>query len=215
MGFRVRRTLFVEVVAAESYILNGDKIIFNSTIKLIDNRVITVENLDRFKNGGKVLCLSEGEGRNAVYLALNGFQVTCVDISAIAKEKALKLAALKGVKIEYDVSDLEEYDLGNEKWDGIVSIFGHTPSIVRKKLHQAIKKSLKKGGVFLLEGYSVDQLKYNTGGPKDRDMLYTKEEFEKDFDGLTIQLFQNIVRNISEGVAHNGDSSVIQFVAKK
>ena len=122
-----------------------------------------VENLDRFKNGGKVLCLSEGEGRNAVYLALNGFQVTCVDISAIAKEKALKLAALKGVKIEYDVSDLEEYDLGNEKWDGIVSIFGHTPSIVRKKLHQAIKKSLKKGGVFLLEGYSVDQLKYNTG----------------------------------------------------
>lgn len=174
-----------------------------------------VENLVRLKSGGRILCLSEGEGRNAVYLALNGFQVTCVDLSSVAKEKALKLAAKNKVKIEYDVSDLNDYDLGEEKWDGIISIFGHTPPIVRQQLHQDIKKALKIGGTFLLEGYGIEQLKYDSGGPKDKDMLYTTEEFETDFDSLHIQVLRSVVREISEGAAHSGDSSVIQLVAEK
>jgi cyclopropane fatty-acyl-phospholipid synthase-like methyltransferase len=174
-----------------------------------------VENIDRLKSGGRILCLSEGEGRNAVYLALQGFQVTCVDLSSTARGKALKLAEQKGVELTYDVSDLNEYDLGEEQWDGVISIFGHTPSRVRRKLHHKIKNSLKKSGVLLLEGYSTEQLKYDTGGPKDQDMLYTTAELEEDFAELKIHNLQGLIRNINEGAAHTGESSVIQLVAQK
>ncbi|MBK9294205.1 MAG: class I SAM-dependent methyltransferase [Oligoflexia bacterium] len=174
-----------------------------------------VSNLSLLKKGGNILCLSEGEGRNAVFLASKGFKVTAVDLSTVAKEKALKLAAKNNVEIEYVVSDLKDYDLGVQKWDGIVSIFGHTPSLIRKNLHQRIKKALKNEGVLILEGYNIEQLKNETGGPKDQDMLYAKEELEDAFKDLVIQTIQNLVRNVNEGLAHNGEASVTQLVAIK
>lgn len=174
-----------------------------------------VESQNHLKAGGKILCLSEGEGRNAVYLASRGFQVTCVDQSSVAKEKALKLAAKYNVEIKYDVLDLKDYDLGEEKWDGIVSIFAHTPTSIRRNLHKDVKRALKPGGVFLLEGYNVEQLGYGSGGPKDEDMLCKKEEFEEDFQDLSILMLQNRVRSVQEGEAHSGEASVSQLIVRK
>jgi len=174
-----------------------------------------VENLSYLKNGGKILCLSEGEGRNAVHLATQGYQVTGVDQSSVAKEKAIKLADKHKVEIHYDIANIRDYDLGEDKWDGIVSIFAHTPSSLRRQLHQKIKKALKPDGVLLLEGYSIDQIKYETGGPKNLDMLYSKEDLAQDFGDLHIIKLEKKLRTVIEGSGHTGEASVVQFVLRK
>ena len=97
---------------------------------------------------GRVLCLAEGEGRNAVFLAQQGYQVTAVDQSQVGLEKAQDLAAKQGVAIETVVANLSEFDLGKDCWDGIVSISAHVPADLRQQLHQQSVLALKAGGVF-------------------------------------------------------------------
>ncbi len=113
---------------------------------------------------GKILFLAEGEGRNAVFLARQGYEVTAMDSSAVAMEKAGRLAQKNDVSITTFVTGLEDFDLGTEQWDGIVSIFCHLPPPLRKNVHARIVKALKKGDVLLAEAYTPDQLKYKTGG---------------------------------------------------
>lgn len=173
------------------------------------------ENLKYFKEGGKILCLAEGEARNAVFLATKGFEVTAVDQSSVAKEKALKLSQKNDVHINYEVADLRNFDFGENVWDGIISISAHTPSDVREHVHSSVKKALKEKGIFLLEGYNLKQLQYKTGGPKKEDMLFSRENLESDFAGFEILLSQDFLRHINEGEFHNGDSSVTQFITRK
>lgn len=173
------------------------------------------ENYQYFPEGGKILCLAEGEGRNAVFLAKQGFRVTAVDQSAAGQKKALQLAEKNQVNIDYELGDLNDYDLGEEKWDAIVSISAHTPPATRERLHKAIIKGLKPGGIFLLEGYNKQQLNYNSGGPKNEDMLFSLEELQNDFAEFTLLHAQNRLREVNEGVYHNGIASVTQIIAKK
>ena len=107
---------------------------------------------------GKVLLLAEGEGRNAVFLAKLGYSVTAVDISRVGLIKAEKLAKENNVIIETICADLEVFDLGERKWDGIVSIYCHLPSTLRQDLYSRIELAIKPSGVFLLEGYRPEQL---------------------------------------------------------
>lgn len=108
---------------------------------------------------GKILSLAEGEGRNAVFLAKQGDSVTAVDASLVGLNKTRKLAEEKGVVVECIHADLAEYDLGENKWDGIVSIFCPLPSSLRKELYKKVMTGLKRNGVFLLEAYTPHQLK--------------------------------------------------------
>ena len=85
---------------------------------------------------GRVLCLCEGEGRNAVYLAEQGYMVTAVDASAVGMAKAQKFATERNVKIETIVSDLDDYSIPEDTFDGVVSIFCHVPKDLREKVHQ-------------------------------------------------------------------------------
>ncbi len=142
--------------------------------------------------GGEVLSLGEGEGRNATYLASLGFRVTGVDGSRVGLEKARALAARRGVTIETVVADLAAYSLGTGRWDGIVSVWCHTPSALRRRLHRSVVEALRPGGVFLLESYTPAQLAYETGGPRDADMLLSlataREELarEPEFDASVV-----------------------------
>lgn len=173
------------------------------------------KNTHLLKANSKVLCLAEGEGRNAVYLGKIGFDVYGVDISEKGKEKALILAKENNVKINYEVSNFNDFNFGESNWDAIVGIFYHTDKDTRVKLFNNIKKSLKNDGIFISEGYNKEQLNRNTGGPKDINMLFSSEEFEKEFINFDIILSQNIIRNVNEGSCHNGEASVFQFIAKK
>lgn len=172
----------------------------------------------RIPKGGRVLCLAEGEGRNAVFLAKQGYAVTAVDQSSVGLEKARNLAKESGVEVSTIVTDLADYDLGKEIWDGVVSIAAHVPYELRKKLHGQVFSSLKIGGVFVLEAYTERQLEMDgIGGPppSQKEMFMSLKALESELSGLDLIIGAELERNISEGKYHQGESAVVQVVAHK
>jgi SAM-dependent methyltransferase len=168
--------------------------------------------------GGRVLCLAEGEGRNAVFLARLGYQVTAVDQSSVGLEKAGKLALDHGVEIETIVADLNDFDLGVDQWDGIVSIWAHVPETLRHQLHKQVVAALKKNGVFLLEAYTVRHIDMEgVGGPppEQADFFMSLDQLYSELEGLEMVHAVEIDRMISEGNYHVGESAVVQVVARK
>lgn len=170
---------------------------------------------DQLPPGGDVLSIGEGEGRNGVYLATQGYRVTGVDASAVGLAKAQVLAASRGVVIEVVEAQLETFDLGVERWDGIVSIWCHLPPDLRRDVHARCVRALKPGGLVILEAYRPRQLEYGTGGPSDPSMLYRLDDLRRDFSGLEVVHGVEIVREVHEGAAHHGQSAVVQLVARK
>ncbi len=164
---------------------------------------------------GPVLSLSEGEGRNTVFMARQGLDVLGVDNSAVGLEKAQALAESQAVVIRTEVADLADYHLEPESFGSVVSIFAHLPGAIRSKLYPQVEAALKPGGVLLLEAYSEKQLKNNTGGPKEIDMLMSVEKLQREFPNLTPILLQEIEREVIEGEGHTGMASVVQFIARK
>ena len=162
---------------------------------------------------GKVLSLAEGEGRNAVFLAKQGYSVTAVDSSLVGLNKARKLAEENGVIVELIHTDLAEYDLGENKWDGIVSIFCPLPSSIRKQLHKKVEAALKRNGVFLLEAYTPAQLKYGTGGGNSVDVMQSKESLSLELAGLKFKHLIELERDVVEGIYHTGIGAVVQAIA--
>ncbi len=176
------------------------------------------EEFARIPANGRVLCLAEGEGRNAVFLAEQGYQVTAMDLSAVGLRKAEQLAKDRGVTITTQVADLADYEFGEDKWDGIVSIWAHLPETVRQYVHAQITPALRTKGVFLIEAYTEQQLEMDAvGGPS-----ATQKERFNSLDALQTELagLEEVVgiekrRMISEGSRHQGLSAVVQFIAKK
>jgi SAM-dependent methyltransferase len=164
---------------------------------------------------GEILCLAEGEGRNAVFLARLGFRVTGVDSSAVGLDKARQLAEQHGVGIETVVADLGDFDLGVLRWDGIVSIWCHTPPILRARLHRSVVAALRPGGVLLLESYTPGQLAYKTGGPPSAELLMTLAAVREELAGLDFLTAEEKLREVHEGRYHDGMSAVLQVVARK
>lgn len=164
---------------------------------------------------GKVLSLADGQGRNGVYLAGLGHQVTGVDSSAIGLEMARQLALERGVRIETIVADLADFDLGRECWDGIVSIFCHLPPPVRKDLLRRVVAALRPGGVFIMEAYSPAQLNFGTGGPSSVELLVPLSELKNELAGLRLDHAVEVERTVIEGKLHSGRAAVVQIVAIK
>ena len=164
---------------------------------------------------GRILTLAEGEGRNAVYLAQQGYAVTGVDGSRVGLAKAEKLAAEREVEIETRVADLAELPIEEAAWDGVVSIFCHIPPDIRRSLHKRVVAGLKPGGVFVLEAYTPRQLAYGTGGPPDVRLLVDLATLKTELAGLRFEHALELERTVSEGRLHTGLASVVQIVAVK
>lgn len=173
------------------------------------------EQAGHLPTSGSVLCLAEGEGRNAVFLAEQGHAVTAVDASANALAKARRLADDRGVHLETVVADLAGFDLGEAHWSGIVSIFAHTPPALRAALHAEVARALVPGGVFLLEAYTPDQVGRGTGGPGNPAMTMTLEGLRAELPGLDIEFGQEIEREVHEGQGHSGTGAVVQLRGRR
>jgi SAM-dependent methyltransferase len=165
--------------------------------------------------GGNVLCLAEGEGRNAVYLAELGYDVTAVDTSTVGLAKAEALAQDRGITIETVNADLSDYPIEPGVWQGIVSIYCHLPPVVRAALHERCLRGLAPGGVFVLEGFTPRQLELRTGGPKSRELLMELEIIRQELPGLRLEVGREIERDVVEGKYHGGTASVVQILAVK
>ncbi|WP_201526593.1 class I SAM-dependent methyltransferase [Psychrobacter frigidicola] len=176
------------------------------------------EEFERIPAVGRVLCLAEGEGRNAVFLAQRGYQVTAMDLSEVGLSKALKLASDRGVNISTQVADLADYSLGEQQWDGIISIWAHMPDAVQQSVHAQIVPALKPGGVFILEAYTEQQLTMEgIGGPPatQKERFVSLGKLRPELAELEEVTGVEKHRSISEGARHQGLSAVVQFIGYK
>ncbi|MBE2280725.1 MAG: class I SAM-dependent methyltransferase [Ignavibacteriaceae bacterium] len=176
--------------------------------------IIFKEELEKLKPG-KILLPAEGEGRNAVFAAKLGWDVTAFDYSEKAREKALKLAEENGVHFKYEISTIEDYDFKENEFDAIGLVFCHIHEDEREQLHHKLVHSLKQNGHIIMVVYDVNQLKYGTGGPKEKEFLYTLENLVEDFIDLDFVSLSSEKIDLSEGLFHKGTSEVIRFTGKK
>lgn len=174
-----------------------------------------LKNTVGFLPKGQILCMGEGEGRNALFLAMAGFDVTAIDISEVGLQKTRKRAEERDVIIQTIHADLMQYELGKEMWQGIVSIYFHIHRDDRAILHRQCVEALDKDGVFIMESYSTNQLEFETGGPKNPDLLVDLNEVRHELDGLDFKIAREIEREINEGDYHTGVGSVVQIVGVK
>ncbi len=166
--------------------------------------------------GWNALVLADGEGRNGVWLALQGLSVTSVDFSPVGIAKAKRLAARFGVAIKTILADLNHWDWPLEKFDLLVGVFMQVfDPPERALIFERMGKALKPGGLLLLQGYRPEQIAYGTGGPSAPENLYTESLLREAFTDLTILRLQSHDSVIHEGSGHDGLSALIDLVAAK
>jgi SAM-dependent methyltransferase len=164
---------------------------------------------------GNIILPCDGEGRNAVFASTKGWNVHAFDLSEAGKLKADHLALKYGTVIQFQITDALLATYPGNSADVVALIYTHLPPMVRKTLHQNIIKWLKPGGKVILETFCPEQLKNSSGGPKDINMLYTKEVLSSDFKDLSIELLDYAQIELSEGKFHEGPADVIRMIATK
>lgn len=165
---------------------------------------------------GRALAIADGEGRNGVWLAQQGLSVVSMDFSPIGQEKARKLAAEAGVEIETVQADIFAWDWPEADFDLIVGIFFQfaTPD-QRAGIFAGVRKALKPGGTLILQGYRPEQVDYGTGGPPQRENMYTEELLRAAFGDMEVLHLESHDSEVAEGSGHRGMSALIDLVARK
>lgn len=165
------------------------------------------------KKNSNVLCLGEGEGRNAIFFAKKGFTVSAIDASNIGLEKLEKRAKEEKLECRTICMDLNEWN-PSQKYDVIIASYLHMYKDERASLFKKIEQSLNDNGYFIGEFFSTKQLSYTSGGPKDIELLYTCEDFQNHFLLCEKTINEQVVI-LDEGKGHQGEASVIRVVIKK
>ncbi len=178
------------------------------------------EAIEKYRLKGKMLLPAEGEGRNAVYAAKNGLDVTAFDISKEGRKKALKLASKENVTINYELGEFFDLDVVNHQYDSAALIFAHFPPPLLSKYYKKVGELIRPGGMMILEGFSKNNLKLreqnpNIGGPDKIEMLFSKESIQEDFPDFEIIQLEEVKVELAEGDFHNGTGCLIRFIGRK
>ncbi|WP_166960733.1 class I SAM-dependent methyltransferase [Yeosuana marina] len=178
------------------------------------------EAIDRYKPTGKLLLPAEGEGRNATYAAKKGLNVYAFDTSIEGKNKAMKLAERNNVSINYEVGDFFNLELLNETFDAAALIFAHFSLDILQDYHKKVVELLKPNGLIIIEAFSKNHIEFQkvnplAGGPKNIDMLFSKETIARDFPNFEILKLDEIEDTLKEGEFHNGKAKLIRFIGRK
>jgi 2-polyprenyl-3-methyl-5-hydroxy-6-metoxy-1,4-benzoquinol methylase len=170
-------------------------------------------NATNWKQGSRILSVADGEGRNSVWLAMQGHQVDAFDISEVGVAKAKRLALKNHVGVNFAVAACEDFAWPYDQYDQIAAIFVQfADPAFRARLFRNMVRSLKSGGTLLLQGYTPKQLEYRTGGPSVLSHLYTTNMLREAFGDLDIQLLDEYETELREGTGHMGRSAVIGMV---
>ncbi len=170
----------------------------------------------RLKPGGRVLCVADGEGRNSVWLARQGFTVDAFDIAEVGVAKARQLAAKAGVDVNFEVADCDGWRWPPAHYDAVAAIFVQfADPPMRERLFARIVRALRPGGVLVLQGYTPKQLDYRTGGPPFVSHLYTAPMLRDAFAALEIVELREYEADLAEGTQHFGRSALIGLVGRK
>ena len=181
-----------------------------------DPAAFLVEQQAYLKRGMSALAIADGEGRNSVFMAEKGLDVTAQDSSEVAIDKARGLAAARGAKARYQLADLQTWDWQPGAYDLAVAIFiQFAAPDFRDRIFAGLKRTLKKGGILLLHGYQPKQITYGTGGPPCAENMYTTDLLQDAFGDMEILRLQAYDRDVQEGRGHSGKSALIDLVARK
>ncbi|MBP6097692.1 MAG: class I SAM-dependent methyltransferase [Methyloversatilis sp.] len=166
--------------------------------------------------GQRALSVADGEGRNAVWLAQHGLDVTATELSPVALDRAAVLAAERGVSVDFALADALCWTYPEESFDLVVGIFiQFAAPDERRVLFENLKRTLRPGGRIALQGYTPKQLDYRTGGPSAVENLYTATLLRDAFKSFDIELLTEYEDVLNEGLAHRGQSALIGMVARK
>ena len=165
------------------------------------------------RDKSQVLCLGEGEGRNAIFFAKKGYEVTALDASDIGLSKLQQRATEENLNIHTLCLDLNEWDTSH-KYDVIVASYLHMHKEDRISLFEKIEESLNDDGYFIGEFFSTKQINYSSGGPRDEDLLYTVDDFKKSFALCDKEIYEQVTI-LDEGKGHQGEACVIRVVIQK
>lgn len=165
---------------------------------------------------GKALAVADGEGRNGVWLAKQGLDVLSIDFSPAAQAKARALAAENGVNVAFEQADAHDWSYPEGAFDVVADIFTQfSPPADRPRKWAGMRRTLKPGGLLIIQGYTPKQLAYGTGGPKQIGHLYTREMLEQAFGDMDDVRITEEERVLHEGAGHSGMSAVIGLTARK
>lgn len=168
------------------------------------------------KSGKTALAIADGEGRNSVFMAEQGMDVTAIDSSPVGLEKARRLAKERGVEVHFQLADLHSWEWKPASFDLVAAIFiQFADPEFRSRIFEGIECTLKPDGVLMLHGYTTRQLAYGTGGPKVAEALYTSEMLMERFGDWEILEFAEYDAEIHEGTGHSGQSALIDLIARR
>jgi len=168
------------------------------------------------KPGQRALCVADGEGRNSVWLAQQGLQVSAFDISPVGVAKARQLATAQGVTVSHEVSDVAGWHWPDAAFDVVAAIFVQfADPELRAFMFRSMLRALVPGGLLLLQGYGPRQLEYKTGGPPELAHLYTADLLREAFAGCEIIHLREHDDILVEGSRHAGMSALVDLVARK
>lgn len=178
--------------------------------------VFLLSNASRLRRGQRALCVADGEGRNSVWLAEQGLDVTAFDFSPVGVEKARRLAAEHAVHVDYHVADVHDWGWIEAAFDVVAAIFVQfADPAMRSFMFERMVRTLRPGGFLFLTGYTPKQLEYRTGGPSQVENLYTPELLRQAFGALDMVELKAYEAALVDGSAHSGLSAVIDLVAAK
>lgn len=174
----------------------------------------------RLKPGMTALCVADGEGRNSVWLAQQGLQVTAFDFATAGLEKARRLAAQAGegvaARLTSSLADIEAWDWDAKAYDVVAVIFiQFLEPAAREHVFLGIMRAIKPGGLLILQGYTPKQVEYKTGGPPQPENMYTLEGLRSSFAALEILHLAEHEEMVDEGPGHRGRSALIDLVARR
>jgi len=166
--------------------------------------------------GQKALSIADGEGRNSIFMAEKGLNVTAQDSSDVAIDKARGLAAARSVSVDFQLADLRTWPWQADEYDLAAAIFiQFAEPAFRDQIFQGLKTTLKPGGILLMHGYRPKQLEYGTGGPPIAENMYEVDLLQEAFGDMEILRLEAYDREVDEGRGHSGMSALIDLVARK
>lgn len=171
--------------------------------------------LPALAKGSRVLALADGEGRNSVWLAEQGYRVVNIDYSQVGLEKTQVLAKKRGVEVDTVCADLTLYDMPEAQFDAVVASFFHLPRAQQALVWQKVIGAIKSTGFLVVQVFSTDQLPLNSGGPKDIDLLYRLEDWQHFLQSMRIEVLESVEIMLNEGELHQGVAKVINIKSVK
>jgi 2-polyprenyl-3-methyl-5-hydroxy-6-metoxy-1,4-benzoquinol methylase len=160
---------------------------------------------------GKALDLACGEGRNAVWLAEQGWHVTGVDFSDVALEKARQLATSRDVDVNWVLADVLTWEAERDSFDLVVVLYLQLPAVELARAVRAAAAAVRTGGTLFVLGHDATNLSEGHGGPKDPAVLFTAEDVARELPGFELERAEKVARVVA---LEHGQATAIDAVVR-